>query len=142
MDSANSELSTLALPCPMRREVTEKFACFLSPVCSRTDMVVPDSMPSAEPQSTLPATARWFVTTHWSVVLAAGDSSAPGTREALEKLCRAYWYPLYAYVRRQGQSIDDAQDLTQEFFRRLLEKDYLALADRERGRFRTFLLTA
>src|SRR5262245_4235974 len=107
-------------------------ACFFSPVDSRAAIVVTDSMPPPEPQSTLPATPQWFVTTHWSVVLAAGDSSAPGTREALEKLCRAYWYPLYAYVRRQGQSIDDAQDLTQEFFCRLLEKDYLALADRER----------
>jgi RNA polymerase sigma-70 factor (ECF subfamily) len=81
-----------------------------------------------------------FATTHWSVVLAAGQSSAPGAQEALEKLCRAYWYPLYVYVRRQGQTPHDAQDLTQEFFARLLEKKYLRLADPDRGKFRAFLL--
>src|SRR6266478_1720561 len=81
-----------------------------------------------------------FATTHWSVVLAAGHSSVPGAQEALEALCRAYWYPLYAYVRRQGQSPHDAQDLTQEFFARFLEKKYLRLADPDRGKFRAFLL--
>jgi RNA polymerase sigma-70 factor (ECF subfamily) len=81
-----------------------------------------------------------FTTTHWSVVLAAGHSSAPGAQEALETLCRTYWYPLYVYVRRQGQSPHDAQDLTQEFFARLLEKKYLRLADPDRGKFRAFLL--
>ena len=90
----------------------------------------PDSDPSP----------RNFVTTHWSVVLAAGHSSVPGAQEALETLCRTYWYPLYVYVRRQGQSPDDAQDLTQEFFARLLEKKYLRLADPDRGRFSAFLL--
>jgi len=83
-----------------------------------------------------------FSATRWSVVLAAGDSGAPGAQEALEKLCRAYWYPLYAYVRRQGHSPEDAQDLTQAFFARFLEKKYLRGADRERGRFRSFLLTS
>jgi RNA polymerase sigma-70 factor (ECF subfamily) len=83
-----------------------------------------------------------FATTHWSAVLIAGNRVDPGAQEALEILCAAYWYPLYVYVRRQGHSIEDAQDLTQEFFRRLLENQYLALADRERGRFRTFLLTS
>src|SRR5688572_32879182 len=63
-------------------------------------------------------------------------------RRALEELCRTYWYPLYAYVRRSGKSPEEAEDLTQEFFARLLEKDLFAQADRERGRFRTFLLTA
>jgi RNA polymerase sigma factor (sigma-70 family) len=81
-----------------------------------------------------------FGTTHWSVVLAAGHSSVPGAQEALEKLCRAYWFPLYVFVRRQGNSPEDAQDLTQNFFARLLDKNYLAKADRERGKFRTFLL--
>lgn len=81
-----------------------------------------------------------FTTTHWSVVLAAGHSSVAGGPEALEKLCRAYWYPLYFYVRRQGQSPHDAQDLTQEFFARLLEKKHLRLADPDRGKFRAFLL--
>src|SRR5205085_6271586 len=61
---------------------------------------------------------------------------------ALEKLCQTYWYPLYAFVRRKGHSPHDAQDLTQTFFARLLEKNYIAQADRERGRFRTFLLAA
>src|SRR6266404_3695998 len=81
-----------------------------------------------------------FATTHWSVVLRAGHSSVPGAQEALETLCRTYWYPLYVYVRRQGQSPHDAQDLTQEFFARLLKKKYLRLADPDRGKFRAFLL--
>jgi RNA polymerase sigma-70 factor (ECF subfamily) len=83
-----------------------------------------------------------FRTTHWSVVLAAGQSSSPGGREALERLCGDYWYPLYAYVRRKGHSPEDAQDLTQEFFARFLGRNYLARADRQRGKFRAFLLTS
>jgi len=83
-----------------------------------------------------------FVTTRWSVVLAAGQADTALAREALARLCQTYWYPLYAYARRRGQSRHDAQDLTQEFFARLLEDNWLARADRERGRFRTFLLTA
>src|SRR6266404_1506645 len=86
--------------------------------------------------------AAQFNTTHWSVVLAAGQSSSPAAQAALEQLCRAYWYPLYCYVRRAGHSPEDAQDLTQDFFARLLEKNYFALASRERGRFRSFLLTS
>jgi RNA polymerase sigma-70 factor (ECF subfamily) len=85
---------------------------------------------------------RLFVTTHWSVVLAAGHGDATRTSDALAHLCKSYWYPLYAYVRRRGHSPPDAQDLTQEFFARLLAKQWLASADREKGRFRTFLLTA
>jgi len=73
-------------------------------------------------------------------VLAAGERELPQAAEALEKLCRAYWYPLYVYVRRQGNSPEDAQDLTQDFLSRLLEKNYFAKADRDRGKFRTFLL--
>jgi RNA polymerase sigma-70 factor (ECF subfamily) len=76
------------------------------------------------------------------VVLAAKDKASPDSAAALEALCRAYWYPLYAFVRRQGHSPCDAQDLTQGFFARLLEKDYLAAAAREKGRFRTFLRVA
>jgi len=87
-------------------------------------------------------TAQLFTTTHWSAVLKAGESDPLGREEALAWLCRAYWYPLYAYVRRQGRSVHDAQDLTQEFFARLLERKQLRLADRNRGRFRTFLLTS
>ena len=83
-----------------------------------------------------------FLTTHWSVVLAAKDKSSPDSAAALEALCVGYWYPLYAFVRRQGHSASDAQDLTQEFFARLLAKEYLQAADREKGRFRTFLRVA
>ena len=84
----------------------------------------------------------WFVTTHWSVVLAARDPDSPRAAAALEELCRAYWYPLYAYVRRQGCHPEDAQDLTQEFFARLLAKGYLAAVHPEKGKFRWFLLSA
>ncbi len=86
--------------------------------------------------------ARQFATTHWSVVLSAGDAASSQASEALEKLCRTYWYPLYAYVRRQGNSPEDAQDLTQEFFARFLEKQIFRQARPERGRFRSFLLTS
>ena len=83
-----------------------------------------------------------FVTTHWSLVVSAGRNDTPHARIALEKLCRAYWFPIYAFVRRQEHNPHDAQDLTQEFFARLLEKNQLAGADRNRGRFRSFLLAA
>ncbi|MHC1766718.1 MAG: RNA polymerase sigma factor [Verrucomicrobiia bacterium] len=83
-----------------------------------------------------------FPPTHWSVVLAARDPASPQAAEALEELCRAYWYPLYVYVRGAGHSPEDAQDLTQEFFARLLAKQYLAAVNPERGRFRWFLLAA
>jgi RNA polymerase sigma-70 factor (ECF subfamily) len=83
-----------------------------------------------------------FVTTHWSLIAAARDGEAAQAQAALADLCRAYWYPLYAYIRRQGHSADEAQDLTQEFFARLLEKDFLATLDPEKGKFRSFLLTA
>jgi RNA polymerase sigma-70 factor (ECF subfamily) len=83
-----------------------------------------------------------FVTTHWSVVLTATRSDTTRAQAALARLFQAYWYPLYAYVRRRGYAAHDAQDLTQEFFARLLEQNWLAQADRERGRFRTFLLSA
>jgi len=86
--------------------------------------------------------SEWFTATHWSVVLTAGQTSAPGAAEALEKLCRTYWYPLYAYVRRKGHSPHDAQDLTQEFFARLLARNYLETVGREKGKFRSFLLAA
>ena len=83
-----------------------------------------------------------FVTTHWSVVLTAGRNDTTRAHDALARLCQTYWHPLYAYVRRVGNSPHDAQDLTQEFFARLLEKNYLAAADESRGRFRSFLLAA
>jgi RNA polymerase sigma factor (sigma-70 family) len=74
------------------------------------------------------------------VVLAAGERGSEPSRRALETLCSAYWYPIYAYVRRKGHGPDDAQDLTQEFFAQLIAKEHLRLADREKGKFRTFLL--
>lgn len=83
-----------------------------------------------------------FVTTRWSVVLAARGVDTGASRNALEALCRGYWYPLYAYARRKGNGVHDAQDLTQAFFARLLEKGYLQAVDREKGRFRSFLLVA
>jgi RNA polymerase sigma-70 factor (ECF subfamily) len=79
-----------------------------------------------------------FATTRWSVVLATQREDA---REALETLCRAYWYPLYAYTRRAGHDVEEAKDLTQAFFAAMLEKDWLQVAAPERGRFRSFLLT-
>jgi DNA-directed RNA polymerase specialized sigma24 family protein len=83
-----------------------------------------------------------FATTHWTVVLAAGRGSSRQADVALEELCRTYWYPLYAYVRRQGHSREDAQDLTQGFFARLLEKNYLEGVTSDKGKFRAFLLVA
>jgi len=86
-------------------------------------------MPSAE-----------FATTHWSLVLAAGDRDAPQAEKALASLCASYWYPLYAYVRRQGSPPEQAEDLTQEFFARLLEKQFLRDVHPEKGKFRAYLM--
>jgi DNA-directed RNA polymerase specialized sigma24 family protein len=83
-----------------------------------------------------------FPPTHWSIVLAAAQAGSPEADQALAKLCETYWYPLYAFARRQGSSPSDAEDLTQAFFLHLLQKNTLAAADRARGRFRNFLLTA
>jgi RNA polymerase sigma-70 factor (ECF subfamily) len=83
-----------------------------------------------------------FVTTHWSVVVKAGQSDTPRVHQALSHLCETYWYPLYTYVRKRGYSPEDAQDLTQEFFARLLERKWVSEANQERGRFRSFLLSA
>jgi RNA polymerase sigma-70 factor (ECF subfamily) len=83
-----------------------------------------------------------FATTRWTLVLAAGNRQEPQAERALEELCRIYWYPLYSYVRRHGHSREAAEDLTQAFFARFLEKDYLAGVDREKGRFCAFLLAA
>jgi len=100
-------------------------------------------MPSSEHLSdSIPPSAASFALTHWSVVLAAGRSHSTHARAALEKLCRTYWPPIYAFVRRQGHSSHDAQDLTQEFFARLLEKNSLASVERSKGRFRSFLLAS
>jgi RNA polymerase sigma-70 factor (ECF subfamily) len=83
-----------------------------------------------------------FEATRWSVVLAAGRGDSTRAAAALEHLCGTYWYPLYAFVRRQGRSPEDAQDLTQAFFARLIAKRDLAGVDRAKGRFRSFLLAA
>ena len=83
-----------------------------------------------------------FVTTRWSLALSAGTQTSPLSADALEDLCRAYWFPLYAYVRRCGHSPSDAQDLTQAFFARLLEKKYLDVVQPGRGKFRWFLLAS
>lgn len=83
-----------------------------------------------------------FPETSWTLVLNASTQDHPGADQALAGLCQAYWYPLYAYVRRRGYSVDEARDLTQEFFAYLLEKRLFAAADREKGRFRSFLLVS
>jgi RNA polymerase sigma factor (sigma-70 family) len=94
--------------------------------------------------SSLPAarSGRVFATTRWTVVLQAGGPTSEGSSRALEVLCRTYWYPLYSFARRSGVPPHDAEDLTQSFFAHLLERDVVARADRGRGRFRSFLLTA
>jgi RNA polymerase sigma-70 factor (ECF subfamily) len=86
--------------------------------------------------------ASQFPTTRWTLVVAAGDPQRKEARSALVSLCENYWYPLYAYLRRRGYPADQAQDLTQGFFTRVLEGRYLDRADREKGRFRSFLLTS
>ncbi len=80
-----------------------------------------------------------FASTHWSVVLAARDRATPQARQALATLCQAYWYPVYAYIRRRVDRGDEAEDLTQEFFTLFLEKDFLGAVDRDKGKFRSFL---
>jgi RNA polymerase sigma-70 factor (ECF subfamily) len=88
------------------------------------------------------AGAGQFQTTHWSAVLAAGDTAIPGAREALESLCRTYWPPLYGFIRRRGHAPTDAQDLTQGFFAYLLQSRLVSKADPQAGRFRSFLLAS
>jgi DNA-directed RNA polymerase specialized sigma24 family protein len=95
----------------------------------------PEPTPPTEPAG------RVFVTTHWSVVLRAKDKGSPDSTVALERLCSTYWPPLYAYVRRQGFSTHDAQDLTQEFLGRFIQKEWLSHLKDQRGKFRCFLLT-
>src|SRR5215831_8830725 len=90
---------------------------------------------------TLPGSSQ-FPTTRWTMVVAAGDPHRKEARSALAALCENYWYPLYAFLRRRGYAADQAQDLTQEFFIRVLEGRYLDRADPEKGRFRAFLLTS
>jgi RNA polymerase sigma factor (sigma-70 family) len=98
-------------------------------------------MTNGQTMHTLPGPSQ-FPTTRWTLVVAAGDPQRKETRSALVSLCENYWYPLYACLRRRGYPADQAQDLTQEFFTRVLEGRYLDRADREKGRFRSFLLTS
>lgn len=97
-------------------------------------------MTTESPSSSAPGDI--FATTHWTVVLAAGKRHTPQSDHALEELCRTYWFPLYAYVRRRGHNKEDAEDLTQAFFAKLLEKNFLANLDSEKGKFRAFLLAS
>lgn len=99
--------------------------------------MIPDS-----DQPTSRSTGRVFPNTRWSVVLAATKRSSSESAAALETICRGYWFPLYAFARRSGQSPHDAQDITQEFFCRLLEKRWLDAVDRDKGRLRTFLMVS
>jgi RNA polymerase sigma factor (sigma-70 family) len=86
--------------------------------------------------------SAWFATTHWSVVLSARDADSPHGADALDRLCRSYWFPLYGFVRRTGATPEDAQDLTQAFFNDLLRRDSLQGVSPDKGRFRSFLLVA
>jgi RNA polymerase sigma-70 factor (ECF subfamily) len=117
------------------------------------DIIGPDALSAAaagetpmseEPsnQETELGLARRFNTTHWSVVLAAGDETSPKAEEALARLCQTYWFPIYAFVRKRGHSPEQAKDLTQAFFANFLEKQHVTKANRERGRFRSFLMTS
>jgi RNA polymerase sigma factor (sigma-70 family) len=92
------------------------------------------------PESAKPR--EFFATTHWTLILSAGQGDSVGARDALAQLCETYWYPLYAYVRRRGHSPENAEDLTQGFFARLLELNSLADVRREKGKFRSFLLAS
>jgi RNA polymerase sigma factor (sigma-70 family) len=98
-------------------------------------------MPNGQTMHTLPGSSE-FPTTRWTLVIAAGDPRRKEARSALISLCENYWYPLYAYLRRRGYQAETAQDLTQEFFTRVLQGRYLDRADPEKGRFRSFLLTS
>lgn len=98
-------------------------------------------MNSVDPQPSMDAGGIAFTTTHWSVVLAA-QAQSPAAAAALEKLCRIYWPPIYSFVRREGRSVEDAQDLTQSFFARILERRDFDAVRRERGRLRSYLLVA
>ncbi len=99
-----------------------------------------DDLPARSVLSTKAPHSAQFAPTHWSVVLAAAGGDSPGAAEALAQLCQDYWYPLYAFVRRKGFAPHEAQDLTQDFFARLLEKNLLKAADPAKGKFRSFLL--
>ncbi len=139
-------LSPLANPATARQTgATLAGRCLVSflarkpdPLCRSFEFMLPDD----QIPETTPAKAQWFTTTHWSVVLAAGGTTSPVAEAALERLCGTYWYPLYAFVRREGFDDASAKDLTQGFFARFLEKNFPAQARREKGKFRSFLLAS
>jgi len=110
--------------------------CTLTTYIERSDPYLEAENSDCEPQRRRGV----FATTHWSVVLAASDLTSPQAGEALEQLCRLYWYPLYVYVRRRGYGPEDAQDLTQGFFAHLLRQNFPTGVGPEKGRFRSFLL--
>jgi RNA polymerase sigma-70 factor (ECF subfamily) len=106
-------------------------------------MTDPDETPApSTDEQTASGKCDAFGTTHWSVIVQAGGDNSTLTRVALEKLCHIYWYPLYIFIRRQGRSPHDAEDLTQAFFANLLEREALKTVARERGKFRSFLLAS
>jgi RNA polymerase sigma-70 factor (ECF subfamily) len=111
------------------------------PNCSRLVRAKPMSDEPSN-QETQGGAARGFHTTHWSVVLAAGEEGSEQAAAALSRLCQTYWFPVYAFIRKRGHSPEQAQDFTQEFFAVFLEKNYVAKAARDRGRFRAFLLSS
>src|SRR5438034_1351543 len=96
--------------------------------------------PNGSDTNRLPDPTGAFATTHWNVVLNAGGEDSSQALVAIEKLARAYWYPLYAYVRRKGHDTHTAEDLTQEFFARVISRNFFARVDRTKGRFRSWLL--
>lgn len=132
-----------------RRELRGELRLAFPVRCASFELLL-DWLPTfRQPPATMDAAAKsgtrkrgWFATTCWGLVLPAGRPGTPGSEQALDELCRTYWYPIYAYVRRRGHSAHDAQDLTQAFFVRLLQGDFLAQANPSRGRFRSFLLVA
>src|SRR6186713_1151707 len=109
---------------------------------ARAGVAVWRRMPERDDSVTKRREQELFVTTHWSVVLTAGLDETHASHAALEQLCLTYWYPLYVYSRRRGYDVEEAKDLTQEFFARLIAKNYLGQVEMGRGRFRYFLLAA
>ena len=99
-------------------------------------------MSSSEDSRPATPAGDYFATTRWTLVASAGHKSSPQSEQALEELCRTYWYPLYAYIRHRGHSKEDAEDLVQAFFGRFLEKNYLVGLHADRGKFRSFLLAS
>jgi RNA polymerase sigma factor (sigma-70 family) len=99
-------------------------------------------LPGEEQLGPLPGRAAEFVTTHWSIVVGAAQRDSPEAMAALDKLCRSYWYPIYVFVRRKGYTPHEAEDLTQEFFARLIKGRDLEAVRREKGRFRSYLLVS